>query len=243
MNKGNLRNIIVPGARLSILLIALSFSLFAQGRNPVILIPGLSGSELRDKATNERIWFKTTKPKSGDLRLPIDPDLSKIHDDLIATDLIGTLKIGIFPIVDVYDGFIKAMQTRAGYHLEKWDTPSENAFQDSLYISPYDWRLDNVENARLLVRKVEALNLKLKKPDLKFDIVAHSMGGIISRYAAMYGDADLPVASRKPMPTWAGARDFDKIILLGTPSEGSALAPGTLVEGVHLAGIRRDRPL
>jgi len=102
--------------------------------------------------------------------------------------------------------------------------------------------MDNVQNARLLIKKIEALKRLLKKPDLKFDVVAHSMGGIISRYAAMYGDTDLPTGTRKPQPTWAGARLFDKIILMGTPNEGSALALSSLVNGFAIGGLRIDLP-
>jgi len=242
MNQRVCKKFVALGARTGILLVALSFSLFAQGKNPIILVPGLSGSELRNKITNERIWFKAVKSKSEDLRLPILADVTKMHDDLVASDILREVKIGIFPGIDVYGGFIRAMETRAGYHEEKWETPSDGGYQDSLYVFAYDWRLDNVENARLLVRQVEALKRKFKKPDLKFDIVAHSMGGLISRYAAMYGDADLPTGNRRPQPTWAGARDFDRIVLLGTPNEGSALSLSSLLNGYAVGNIRIDLP-
>ena len=242
MTRRELRKSISTLTRISILLFALSFSLLAQGKNPVILVPGLTGSELRDKTTHDRIWFKTFKSKSEDLRLPILADPSKMHDNLDATDVLRSVKIGIFPITDVYGGFVKAMMSRGGYHEESWDTPSEDGFEDSIYLFAYDWRLDNVENARLLIHKVEALKRKFKKPHLKFDIVAHSMGGIISRYAVMYGDADLPAAGRKPRPTWAGAHLFNKIILMGTPNEGSIKSLDTLLNGFAIGGIRIDLP-
>ncbi len=240
MAKQKLRYSIAFSARISILLLALSFSLFAQGKNPVIFVPGLSGSELRHKVTNERVWFKTFKSKSEDLRLPISADFGKNRDNLIAGDVLREIKISVFPATDVYGGFIRAMQIRGGYHEESWDTPSEDGYEDSLYVFPYDWRMDNVQNARLLVKKIEALKVTLKKSDLKFDVVAHSMGGIISRYAVMYGDADLP--DGKPQPTWAGAKLFDKIVLMGTPNEGAALALSNLVEGFTLGGLRIDLP-
>jgi len=60
-------------------------------------------------------------------------------------------------------------------------------------------------------------------------VVAHSMGGLVARYAAMYGDADLP--ARIPRPTWAGAQHFNKIFLLGTPNEGSILSINALLDG------------
>jgi hypothetical protein len=68
------------------------------------------------------------------------------------------------------------------------------------------------------------------------------MGGIIARYAAMYGDAELAPGNKKPVATWAGNKDFDKIILLGTPNEGSALALSTLLNGFTIGGIRIDLP-
>ena len=242
MTKRELKNSIFFVTRTSVLLFVLSFPLFAQGKNPVIFIPGLTGSELKHKETGERVWFRTFKSKSEDLRLPISANILSNHDNLIPGDILRTVKIGIFPSIDVYDGFIKAMQLRAGYREESWETPSETGYQDSIYVFPYDWRLDNVENARLLIKRVEALKLKLKKPGLKFDIVAHSMGGLIARYAAMYGDTELPAGNRKPVPTWAGAKNFDKIILMGTPNEGSALSLNSLVNGFTIGGLRLDLP-
>ena len=229
-------------AQIGIVMFVLSYAAFGQGKNPVILIPGLSGSELRHRVTNERIWFRAFKSKSEDLRLPINVDLSKNYDELVPGDVLREIKIGVFPVTDVYGGFIRTMEIRGGYHEEKWDSPSDEGFEDSLYVFAYDWRLDCVENARLLVKKVEALKVKLKKPDLKFDIVAHSMGGLISRYAAMYGDAGLPPGDAKPVPTWAGSKLFDKIILLGTPNEGSALSLSGLINGFTLGGMRIDLP-
>ena len=237
MVKREFRKSLITLTRIGILLFVLSVSLFAQGKNPVIFIPGLSGSELKHKETGEKIWFNPFRSKSGDLRLPVSSDIAKNHDNLIAGDIIRTFKLGGLAIADIYGGCIKALEIRAGYHEESWDKPSMDGYEDSIYIFPYDWRLDNVENARLLMHKLDGLKQKLKKPDLKFDIIAHSMGGIISRYAAMYGDADLPDGGDKPVPTWAGAMYFDKIILLGTPNEGSALSLDVLVNGVTLGGV------
>jgi pimeloyl-ACP methyl ester carboxylesterase len=87
---------------------------------------------------------------------------------------------------------------------------------------------------------VEALKRKLARPDLKFNIVAHSMGGLVARYAAMYGDADLPADGDEIVPTWAGAAHINKIFMLGTPNEGSADAFSTLLEGYSVTeGLRR----
>ena len=83
-----------------------------------------------------------------------------------------------------------------------------------------------------------------QRPDLKFNIVAHSMGGLIARYAAMYGDADLPPDDVAIHPTWLGAAHISKIVMIGTPNEGSSDAFATLVEGYSITeGLRRRVPL
>jgi pimeloyl-ACP methyl ester carboxylesterase len=225
-----------------LLVLATGFSLFAQGRNPLILIPGMTGSELRHKETGDKVWFKAIKSKSEDLRLPVMADPTETHDNLIATDALRSVKIAVFPVYDVYGDFIDGMEKRGGYHEESWDSPSEDGWRDSLYVYAYDWRLDNVGNARLLIRKLDALRERLKRPNLKFDIVAHSMGGLLARYAAMYGDSDLPAGDAKPHPTWVGTRYFDRIVLLGTPNEGSALSLNALVNGYSVGSVRIDLP-
>lgn len=242
MANQRVRNALLSGLRTGICLFVLSLSLVAQDRNPVILIPGLTGSELKHKVTGERIWFKTFKSKAEDLRLPISTGIETMHDDLVPGDIIREVKVGIFPVTDVYAGFIRAMGMRAGYHEDSWKDPSDDGDRNAIYVFAYDWRLDNVANAQRLVRDVEALKRKLKRPDLKFDIVAHSMGGIISRYAAMYGDADLPTGKQKSVPTWAGAKLFDKVILLGTPNEGAVSSLGSMLNGYTVGGFRIDLP-
>jgi pimeloyl-ACP methyl ester carboxylesterase len=214
----------------------------AAQHNPVILVPGLTGSELRNKDTNERVWFRPFKPKDDDLRLPLNADPTLMGDKLIATDALRDIRVAGFSVVDAYGGFIRAMIARGGYHEEKWDAPGDRGADMALYVYAYDWRLDNVGNARVLVQKVEALRKKLGKPDLKFDIVAHSMGGLVSRYAAMYGDVDLPAAGKKPQPTWAGAKYFDKVVLIGTPNEGAVNALNSLINGFTFNGVRVDLP-
>src|SRR6185436_5951795 len=115
-----------------------------------------------------------------------------------------------------------------------WNTATRKDFQDTFYVFPYDWRRDNVENAQVLVRKIETLKRRLGKPNLKFNVIAHSMGGLIARYAAMYGAADLSASA--PQPTWVGDKHFNKIFLLGTPNEGSIMSLNALLNGFSYVG-------
>lgn len=201
---------------------------------PVIIIPGITGSDLWNKKTNKEVWFKLLRAKDDDIRLPMSADLANNRDLLETRDIIRSVKIASFlPEIEIYERLIYALETRGNYREAKWDNPGKNGHQDAFYVFPYDWRRDNVENARLLIRKVEALKTKLKKPNLKFNVVAHSMGGLISRYAAMYGDADIP--SGPMQPTWAGTKHFEKVLLLGTPNDGSILALRALLQGQTIA--------
>ncbi|MEZ5964322.1 MAG: hypothetical protein R3F56_10795 [Planctomycetota bacterium] len=124
----------------------------------------------------------------------------------------------------------------------------------------YDWRRDNVENAIQLGRfirrtradidakargKIERLraagdDASLAQADelaawlakgYRFDIVAHSMGGLIAHYYLRYGEADLPQDGSTPEVTWAGAREVDRLIQVGTPNFGAIDALRELHDG------------
>jgi pimeloyl-ACP methyl ester carboxylesterase len=71
----------------------------------------------------------------------------------------------------------------------------------------------------------------IKDRDVRFDIVAHSMGGLVARYYLRYGAQDQPPDASLPEPTWAGARTVDNLIMVGTPNAGSIQALQVLVEG------------
>lgn len=205
------------------------------GKAPIIIIPGLTGSDLVNNKTGEVVWFKARRAKDDDLRLPISPNLFVNRDNLVTKDIIRSVKfLKILPETEIYERLINALETRGGYREAKWSTATRRDAQDTFYVFPYDWRRDNVENARLLIRRIETLKKRLGKPNLKFNVIAHSMGGLIARYAAMYGNADLPAAT--PTPTWAGARHFGKVFLLGSPNEGSVSALNALLNGYSYVG-------
>jgi pimeloyl-ACP methyl ester carboxylesterase len=139
---------------------------------------------------------------------------------------------------------LEALRRYAGYRDGDWENPGADGYEDTFYVFAYDWRLDNVANARELVKRIVRLKSRLQRPELKFTIVAHSMGGLIARYAAMYGDADLPDGDGPIQANWAGAVHISKIMMIGVPNEGSADALSTIVEGYSITeGLRRRVPL
>lgn len=237
-----MRHSLHTAIRLTVLCLAVSVgSLAAQtteapaGKNPIIIIPGITGSELINKQTGKTAWFTRSRPDDDDVRLPMSGNLTANKDDLIAGDIIREVKIAsILPEIEIYAKLIESLQGTGGYREVQWATATKADATDTFLVFSYDWRRDNVENARLLIRRIETLKKRLGKPDLKFNIIAHSMGGLISRYAAMYGNADIPAG--KPRPTWAGAKHLDKVFLVGTPNEGSLLAFDALLNGVAYIG-------
>ncbi len=213
------------------------------GKRPVIVIPGILGTELINPKTGRTVWpsaFRTDEDA-----LPISPNLEANRDDLVPGKILETLRLArILPEVYVYRDLLDALRRYAGYRQAAWDDPGSDGDRDAFYVFAYDWRRDNVVNARALVQHMQRLKERLQRPDLKFNIVAHSMGGLIARYAAMYGDADLPPEGVTPHPTWLGAAHISKIVMIGTPNEGSADAFATLVEGYSMTeGLRRRVPL
>lgn len=214
-----------------------------NGKRPVIVIPGILGSELINSKTGETIWpsaFRT----SNDV-LPINPNLEANRDDLVPGKILETVRLArILPEVYVYRDLLQALRQYAGYREGNWENPGADGDRDTFYVFAYDWRRDNVANARELFRRIEQLKLRLQRPDLKFNIIAHSMGGLIARYAAMYGDADLPADDVVIQPTWRGAAHISKIVMIGTPNEGTSDAFATLVDGYSITeGLRRRVPL
>jgi len=211
------------------------------GKRPVIVVPGVLGSQMVNRLTGEVVWPSAFRSSTDGLNLPATPDLAANRDDLIASKIIDTARLArLAPEVYVYRDLLRALREFGGYREGDPASPPPDGDRDTFYVFPYDWRRDNVETARLFVRFAESLKLKLNRPDLRFNVVAHSMGGLVARYAAMYGDSDLPPAGAEPRPTWAGASVINKIFMFGTPNGGSAEAFATLLEGYSVTeGLRR----
>ncbi|MBX2853865.1 MAG: hypothetical protein KTR21_02695 [Rhodobacteraceae bacterium] len=113
----------------------------------------------------------------------------------------------------------------------------------------YDWRRDLSETAadlyRTLSARREALLARGLGPDdkpLKFDLIAHSMGGLAIRYFLMYGDAPLPMSGPLPPITWKGAELVEKVVIVGTPHGGSVTAFENLVNGKAFSPLTPEFP-
>ncbi len=200
---------------------------------PVILIPGVTRTLLGKGEKGPLVWGSTRSffevvPRD-ELALPIDSaNLRENRDNIVVRGLMS--KISLIPLfleLYTYKRFLKTIETTPGYQLGDIDHPKRG---DNFFIFIYDWRRDNVEHAQLLAQKIEKLKTFFGQDNMRFDIVAHSNASYIARYYALYGEKDV-LDEPNPKPTYAGAGNIRKLIMIGAPHRGTLFAFQILHEG------------
>jgi hypothetical protein len=186
----------------------------------VVVLPGISGSVLAKDG--KEIWGTSTGTiwraissggnsiKSLALTASDDPNVDDLGDGITATGLVQDVHIipGLWKI-DGYSGLTARLQSALGLE------PGKNLFE-----FPYDWRRDNRVSARRLQRLSRAWLASWRnasgndKP--KLILVAHSMGGLVSRCF---------------LEVLGGWKDARALISFGTPYRGSLNALGYLANG------------
>ena len=196
-------------------------------RHPLIIIPGFLGSKLRDPVTGKVLWGTMgnvlSHPESYRLAFPLGE--SGLSDRELEPYAIYDSLWG----VEYYRKILRTLQQAGGYQLGDIRDPRPG---DNAFVFAYDWRKDIVDSAILFSQAVDHLKAALGDPDLRFDLVAHSQGGLLARYYAKYGDLDVLSGSLPAAPTGAGAENLNKVILLGTPNQGTLEALKILHQGV-----------
>ena len=210
----------------------------AAGQPPVIVIPGILGSRLKDAQSGAEIWpgslWQVALGTKEHLALPFDPATLQPTAEA-APDGLFEAALGS----DFYGEILRTLEHAGGYRRARAGTPAD-ARQRHYYVFAYDWRQDNVRTAAKLDAFIEQIRRDYGDPALQVDIVAHSMGGLVTRYFLRYGAQDvLPVLHRDDfrVPN-AGAAKVRTAILLGTPNLGSATSLHGFIEGATV-GLRR----
>jgi hypothetical protein len=184
----------------------------------IVLLPGILGSVLSKGGKD--VWglsggsvtraLMSLGNNIQDLALPDDADRPDFDDGVTAPRLLQDTHL--IPWLWKVDGYTLLADTlRANFELEA----GRNYFE-----LPYDWRLDN----RFAARKLQRLSQQWLRDyrrgsgnnDAKLILIAHSMGGLVSRYF---------------LEVLEGWRDTRMLITFGTPYRGSLNALNFIANG------------
>ncbi|MEH6591837.1 MAG: hypothetical protein V7746_16370 [Halioglobus sp.] len=196
-------------------------------QTPVILVHGAFGARLCDPSGRE-FWPGSLAnllfADYQELALPIRPDTSNRAIELTTCGMTDSV-VG----QDFY-GEIEDTLTGPGGYVSA--TPGETVDRSKrhYYRFVYDWRQDNTISAAALDQLVEQIRADHEQPNLQVDIVAHSMGGLVTRYWLRYGSEDVLNDNDFPLNN-VGGEKARKLVLVGTPSLGSTSALQQLLSG------------
>ncbi len=227
-------------------------------RNPVIFIPGIMGSKLIHPQSSRSVCGDFTARYASPEKLAnrvlmalpmrLGEPLDRLESPSEGDGTIGQVEatVGRVPIVvGAYGNLLSAFGI--GSYMGSYGgagrgpTYSSEARATSFEFA-YDWRRSLDESAAQLLEFMQLATYfvqarKGNSEPVKFDVVAHSMGGLLLRYFLRYGSQLLPYDGSLPRLTWAGAELVNTAIIIGTPNAGSLFAlhrltsglPGTLV--------------
>ena len=204
------------------------------GRTPVVVVPGVTGTQLRDPTSRELIWGSSRqlfRPRDGGyaLALPLaigEPDGASepIHSQanfepvgpVWQLRLPGWTKMIYLPLRKRFEA--------TGFRLGELTTPTP---ADDLFFFNYDWRHGNQDAVRRLDRQLEALSEA--RGGLEVDLICQSNAAKICRWLVKYGTLDVEAAEAGATAGYGvegGARGrrgytIRKLILVGSSNNGA----------------------
>ena len=178
---------------------------------PVILVPGVMGTELKQDIGQISFTFWPNIQQMifwflDDFMDPLamNTDGSPSDSSVIIGDMIRSLSGGLY---NIFAGLENSLVS-IGYEED-----------NDLFVFPYDWRLDIRNSSQKLKDKIDAVLTQTGSQ--KIDVVAHSMGGLVTKQYTLDNTA----------------AKIDKLIFVGTPHLGSPKSAKMLLFGDHLVKI------
>jgi pSer/pThr/pTyr-binding forkhead associated (FHA) protein len=135
------------------------------GRRPVVVLPGIMGSELNDE--HGMLWPNLSRA----LREPARMAVGGGHDLKLGSIARQIIVVPGFIKLDAYSELVDYLEKGLGYESGK-----------DLLEFPYDWRQDNRESAEKLRAAIDRWRKESLRPNQKVTILCHSMGALVSRY-------------------------------------------------------------
>jgi len=203
----------------------------------VVVIPGITGSTLYVRGNP--VWELSGRAVMGGVL-----SLGRNIDDLALEDGFGDAfpasagsgepddgveALGLMRDLHVVPGLwspIKGYSALVGFFSRRFTVTAGNIIE-----FPYDWRLSNAVSGRRLAAMalpaLERWRAQTNNPDAKLVLVAHSMGGLVSRWF-------LEVCGGWEVTRW--------LITLGTPYQGAMNSVDALARGLSkgLGSLRKD---
>lgn len=233
-----------------------------EWRNPIVVIPGILGSRLVDDTDGTVVWgafsggFANPETADGARRVALPmtgPAELKDRMDRVRSDgVLDTLQVDVLGLPVRLDAYRQILGTLGlgGYRDESLALAGAIDYGDDHFTCfqfAYDWRLGIDENGARLTTFLEAKREEVRlewerrygprSQPVRFDIVAHSMGGLVARWMLRYGDQDVPADGFVP---WAGADLVDRVVLVGTPNAGSLKSLMQMTGGLSFGAFTPD---
>ena len=188
---------------------------------PLIFIPGIAGSELW--IDGKRAWgdldglrhLENLRIANGPRNIPAAATCDPANSDEAYRATCGALNqfVALGPLkMDVYEPLWRYLET-LGY--------TRFGNKKNLFLFPYDWRRSNFDTAADLDAFIKS------KPELagkEIDILAHSMGGLVSLIYTNKYDAPVGPGGKCDFPRNCRVKT---VITMGTPFWGSVSAVAT----------------
>ena len=188
--------------------VEVNFALTEQAKVPVIVIPGIMGSELwkvEDVDDRERIWPDVagfSLQDADDLALTASGE-DRADVTIQEGDILRAWTLNSAWFTNVYGKLVDCLTEESAGYVEDTD----------LFLFSYDWRKNLSVTSAVLAKRINEILAKTGAEQV--DIVAHSMGGLVARYYINSSSAATPSVF------YQSAANVRKLILLATPSHGS----------------------
>ncbi|MGH1419063.1 MAG: lipase/acyltransferase domain-containing protein [Hyphomicrobiaceae bacterium] len=150
----------------------------AQVKRPIIFVPGIVGSQLSD-SSGDVVWGDSGSLNSSNFKkldlLPANANPVSLN----ATDVLRGVPL-VFGLIEVgvYSGLIDFLTGKRSITDRFTGRNITGSYHENrtLFVFPYDWRRTNFASAKRLNTFIEK-----HVPSGQYDLIAHSMGGIITR--------------------------------------------------------------